>query len=94
MVKRKVMDFAELAKNIHQTAVEKGWWSKTRRRQRRNPGRYLTVTEVTEMMGYHRNMVYYWIKRDGLPYKRTKGGFYRIRERDLQEFMEKFYPEV
>ncbi len=46
------------------------------------------------MTGYHRNMVYYWIKHDGLPYKRTRGGFYRVREHDLQEFLDKFYPEV
>ncbi len=61
-------------------------------RRKINPSRYLTVSEVADIMGCHRNTVYNWLYRDGLPHKKNASGYILIRRRDLQDFVDEFYP--
>lgn len=48
---------------------------------------FLTVTEVAEMIGVHRNTVKNWIEEGALPAWRTPGNHYRISKSALYSWL-------
>ena len=48
--------------------------------------RYLTITEIADQLGFHRNTVKKWIELGQLPAVKL-GKEYRVRPVDLEEFL-------
>ena len=65
-----------------------------RRKRRRNPIRLYSVTEISQLFGFHPNTIRLWIHRDGLRHYRKgrgPGGTIFIKQDDLEDFLTKFY---
>jgi excisionase family DNA binding protein len=66
-----------------------------RGRRKRNPEVWLTPRQIAGLLGVHRNTPLNWCRHDGLPHKRVgAGGYVYIRERDLWEWLDEYYPEL
>ena len=64
------------------------------RKRRKNPIRLYSVSEISQLFGFHANTIRLWIHRDGLRHYRKgrgPGGAIYIREDDLKDFLAKFY---
>ena len=65
------------------------------RKRRKNPVQLYSVSEISQLFGFHANTVRLWIHRDGLRHYRKgrgpAGGTIYIREDDLKDFLAKFY---
>jgi excisionase family DNA binding protein len=53
-----------------------------------NSPEWMTVADVAEMLRFSRKRIYRMIQQDQLPAYRFPGGDYRIRRRDLEEWIE------
>jgi excisionase family DNA binding protein len=63
-----------------------------KRGPRRSPHYWLTISDAAGIVGCHRNTVYNWLHRDGLPYERYgAGGYIRIKRTDLEDFVWREY---
>ena len=63
-----------------------------RKRRRRNPLTFYSVTDIANKYHFHRNTIRAWIHRDGLRYyRRGPHGNIYIRADDLREFLGKYY---
>lgn len=52
--------------------------------------RLLTVPEVAKRLGISRTTMWRWSKNESLPVYKLPGGHIRIRESDLEKFMENY----